>query len=233
MSALTAQDIVEAQAALGITARELSAALGKHAATVSSYKSGRQPIPQEVAIKLAELLQHESQRIATMTNKVTSALSVGELITFQNTRNKRTTHVTEGRFMRRQATNKSTTLPAYRMTKRQFDVYVHALRSWQTEVRELARQHGDANRQRDYALELADIKAMAAIAPRAMPYDVVIESREWDVVSRALRHHSKTDPYAFSFYQTWRKNRGAGSYLNYRAKIIEQRLTKSSAIRES
>lgn len=224
LSKMTAHEIVECQAALGLTARAFAQALGKATPTLSSYKSGRFAIPMEVANRTNELIQHEKQQIEKLASNINATITLGQLISFQNTRKKSLVHNTEARFMRRQLPVSTKTLPPYRMTKRQFTAYVAALASWHAHIKQLLRLYNDEARQRDYTLELADIKALATSAPRAMPYDVVIQANEWDVVSRALRHHGKAAPYAYSFYQTWRKNRGAGSYLNFRQRAIEARL---------
>lgn len=229
MSTLSAHDFTQAQGALGITARELALALGRHQASISAYKSGRSPIPNEVAIKLQELLQHEVRKISEISNMTQAAITIGSMITFQNTRKKPALHTTEARFMRRQLPVSTSTLPAYRLTHRQWQCYVSALEQWFVHVKgSMKLYQADGQRKRDYELELADIKALASGAPRALPYDVVLQINEWDVVSRALRHCAVTNPYAYSLYQTWRKNRGAGSYLNYRAKQIEARLASKT-----
>lgn len=227
MSNMTPHAFVEIQGALGLNTQELAAKLDLAPGTVSNYKSGRYGIPNEVVRKLEDLLKHEYEKVAELRNQVAGAISITELLTFQNTvRKSREIPNTLGRFMRRAESHPaaSKTLPVYRMNARQWGCYVQALGAWHEHVQYLSRHYHDETRQKDYRLELADIKALAASVPRAIPYDVVIQAGEWDVVSRALRHYSKTDPYAFSFYQTWRKNRGAGSYLTYRKSLIEQRI---------
>ena len=97
------------------------------------------------------------------------------------------------------------------------NVYVEALSRWQLHVRELARTYTDEARQRDYSLEMHDIRAMASSAPRAVPYDVYIERSQWDVVSRALRHLA-TDPAHYAAAHALRTHWGKHRFSGYLAR---------------
>ncbi len=97
------------------------------------------------------------------------------------------------------------------------NIYIMALSRWQLHVRELARTYTDEARQRDYSLELHDIRVMADSAPRAAPYDVYIERSQWDVVSRALRHLA-TDPDHYAKAHALRTHWGKHRFSGYLAR---------------
>jgi hypothetical protein len=213
LSDWTDQTFVECVAALGMEYKDMARALGKHQSTISHYATGRQKIPRDVALKIMGMIEAERERLAHVHGM--GAASLGQLITYHNEHKDRDVpHRTEGRFMRRQDAPDLRTFPAYRMSAERMSVYVEALQGWAARVRVLAVTHTDEARQRDYKLELADLKAMAACTPRNAPYDVCITRTEWDVVSRALRHHATKgrDQYraAHSLRTHWLKHRGAG-----------------------
>lgn len=216
LSDMTDQQFIECVAALDMTYKEVGRALGKHQATISGYVTGRQRIPRDVAIHLANLIDAKRKQLDTLYNL--GKASIGEMIIFANEHKRPAVHQTLGRFMRRQDPPNTKTFPVYRMTAERFKVYAEALAAWSERVRELARIYTDEIRQRDYHLELADLKAMAAIAPRCAPYDVCITVTEWDVVSRALRHYGtkgKAEYRAAAALRThWKRHRGAGFPIN-------------------
>jgi hypothetical protein len=217
LSAMTAQQFVEYTGALG-DYKDLRPLLGKSQPTISCYATGRHPIPLEVANKLHDLIVERASKLRQMGEQIHATnmeAMVSSLIVYQNEHKDRSLpYHTEARFMRRQLDQDTRTYPAYRMTLERYQIYVRALASWRDRVRELAREHTDKARQRDYTLELADIKAMADCAPRCAPYDVLIQYNEWDVVSRALRHLGKADPNLYlpteALRQHWSRHRGSG-----------------------
>jgi hypothetical protein len=215
LSAMSAQDFVEATGALGLNYKQMARTLNKRQPTVSGYATGRHPIPQDVAEQIGKLLDAHLKEVKELGYRVNAANPVGSLIVYHNERKDRNEpHRTEGRFMRR--TNKPDTrvFPAYRMSLERYQTYIAALSSWNHHVRGLALKHGDEKRQRDYRLELADIKLLADTAPRNAPYDMYIEHSQWDVVSRALRHYASldSDKYraAHALRMHWWKYRGSG-----------------------
>lgn len=208
LSDMTAQDLLEHIAALGMNRKEFAAAVGKALSTVSNYTNGRFPIPQDVAQATVRLVQAKAQALHIRASN--AAAQVGQLITLHNQTRAPDKHRTEARFMRRQGEQDTTTFPVYRMSVEKYAIYVQALAAWTEHVRSLAREHDDEARQRDYALELADLQALASSAPRNAPYDVVIQRNEWYVVSRALRHLAQSKPEALALYQHWRKYKGCG-----------------------
>lgn len=217
LSALTSQDVVEITAALGLNYKQLASALGKHQATISGYISGN-PVPQDVADKLQAMLVARRKQIEQSEGIILA--SRGSMIVYQNEHKSRDQpHRTEARFMRRQAEPDTRTFPVYRMSRERFRVYAEALSKWAAHVRELARTYTDEKRQRDYQLELADLKAMAETAPRAAPYDVCITRTEWDVVSRALRHLATKDSDSLRCH--WLRYRGSG-YPKHRPTASQQ-----------
>jgi len=206
ISNMTAQDLFEHMAALGLNRKGLASVLEKHPSTISNYLNGRFPIPQDVAQRVAKLVQERAQQLQI--HAANAASQIGPLITYHNQTKTPELHRTESRFMRKQNKPDTSTYPVYRMSAERMNVLVSALTAWQEKVRELAQKHGDEARQRDYALELADLKALIAALPRHAPYDVVIQRNEWDVISRALRHLNT--PQAIALYQHWRRHKGCG-----------------------
>lgn len=206
LSDWTAQQFVESVAALGMNYKAMAAALGKRHPTISAYSTGRNPIPQSVAIKINGMLTDKRDSLAIILG--TGQASIGQLINYHNEHKVPALHRTDKRFMRRQGTPDLRTYPLYRLRPDRYQTYLMALSTWAKHVRTLALEHTDEARQRDYALELADIRAMAAAAPRNAPYDVCITRVEWDVVSRALRHVG-TKP-ALALVCHWRRHKGAG-----------------------
>jgi len=209
---MTSQDFIEVMGALHLNRKHMAAALGKRGPTITGYMNGK-PIPVDVAERIQSLLKQERERIQRAEGLTLS--SVGSMIVYQNERKKPALHQTFARFGRRQRPPDTRTFPTYRMSRERFGVYLEALSKWAAHVRELAREYTDHARQRDYALELADLKQLAETAPRNAPYDVCITRTEWDVVSRALRHlaasgdHQKyRDAHALRVH--WLKYRGSG-----------------------
>lgn len=197
MSDMTAQQFIEAMAALGFNQKTMAVELARvlkrrrsyARPTISNYATGKAKIPAEVAQAIAHMCRERAERL-----RITAASAedmIGKLIVHTNqTKARFEPHRTEGRFMRRQGKPDTRTYPPYRLTPARMQTLLSALAGWQVRVRELAQQYTDEVRQRDYALELADIKAIVASLPKHAPYDVVIQRNEWDVISRALRHAS-------------------------------------------
>lgn len=217
LSTMTAQQFVEHVGALGLSYKEVGPILGKSQPTISCYATGRHPIPLEVAEALRDHINKKAAELKARGEQLGAADVVSSLIMYHNEHKDRSLpYRTEGRFMRRQPKGQPDTrvYPAYRMSRERYVLYVRALASWRDRVRELALEHTDAAHQRDYRLELADIKAMADCAPRQAPYDVLISRCEWDVVSRALRHLGKADPSLYlpteALRQHWARHKGAG-----------------------
>ena len=215
MSDMTAQQFVEAMAALGFNQKTMSVELARvlkrrrnyARPTISNYATGKAKIPVEVSQAIAHMCRERAERLRIAATSAEDM--IGKLIVYTNqTQARFEPHRTEGRFMRRQNKPDTSTYPVYRMNVERMDVLVSALASWQEKVRALAQQHSDEARQRDYALELAYIKAIAASLPRTLPYDVVIQRNEWGVISRALRHWNT--PQAIALYQHWRRYKGCG-----------------------
>jgi hypothetical protein len=213
LSDWTDQNFVEAVGALGMEYKDMARALGKHQATISHYATGRQKVPRDVALKILGMIDAEREKLSHVYGM--GQASIGQLITHHNEHRKAGVHKTEGRFMRRQGQPDTRTFPTYRMSVERYAIYVEALAAWSQRVRELAATHTDEVRQRDYKLELADLKAMSASAPRHAPYDVCITRTEWDVVSRALRHFAATGDRAdyraaHALRTHWQRHRGCG-----------------------
>lgn len=229
LSNWTDQQFIECTAALGLDYKQMARALGKHRATVSHYVTGRQKIPRDVAERVLKMLDERRQQLSHVIGMGTA--SIGELIVYANEHKRPVIHQTEGRFMRRQDPPDTRTFPAYRMTAERFKVYAEALAAWTVRVRELALTYTDEVRQRDYRLELADLKAMAASAPRNAPYDVCITFTEWDVVSRALRHYATMgkDQYrkAHALRTHWKRHRGAGFPIRRHTTVSHSAITKA------
>lgn len=197
MSDMTAQQFVEAMAALGFNQKTMSVELARvlkrrrnyARPTISNYATGKAKIPVEVAQAIAHMCRERAERLRIAATSAEDM--IGKLIVHTNqTQARFEPHRTEGRFMRRQGEADTRTYPPYRLTAARMQTLLSALAGWQVRVRELAQQYTDEARQRDYALELADLKALVAALPRHAPYDVVIQRNEWDVISRALRHAS-------------------------------------------
>lgn len=189
LSNMTAQEFVEAMAALGLNGRTMAIELDRHPSLITRYQNG-QPIPTEIARRLEALLNAKRREIERVTGQVNA--SVGSMIVYNNQRKLPVLHQNLGRFARRQRPPDMRTYPVYRMSADKFAMYLEALSKWQARVRELALKYTDSARQRDYTLELADLRSLAESAPRHAPYDVCITRSEWDVVSRALRFYGTT-----------------------------------------
>jgi|SRR5262245_8040402 len=212
LSNMTSQEFIEIKAALGFNRKAMAEALNKAGATITGYENGK-AIPIDTVERLSALLKDARERIQR-SEGVTLA-NTGSMIVYRNERKGPELHQTLARFGRRQRPPDTRTFPVYRMSRERYQVYAEALAGWTKHVRELAREYTDAARQRDYQLELADLQALAASAPRSAPYDVCITRTEWDVVSRALRHlaasgdHQKyKDAHALRVH--WLKYRGSG-----------------------
>lgn len=216
LSDMTAQEFVECAGALGLSYTKLAAELRKSQPTISLYANGRQAIPLEVANQLKAMIATRVQKLSELGANIKADNVIGSLIVYHNQTKNPTPHSTVGRFMRRQPKGQPDTrvYPAYRMSVERYKLYVSALASWRDRVRELALEHTDEARQRDYALELADLKAMAACMPRNAPYDILLQHNEWDVVSRALRHLGTKSPELYrataALRMHWSKHKGAG-----------------------
>jgi len=215
LSDMTAQEFVECTGALGLSYSKLALELRKSQPTISLYANGRQAIPLEVAEQLKAMIATRVQKLTALGTEIKANNVVGSLIMYHNQTKNPQPHPTTGRFMRRQVPKPDTTVyPPYRMTHERYKLFVSALASWRDRVRELALEHTDTARQRDYQLELADIKAMADTLPRNAPYDVLIQRNEWDVVSRALRHLGTQSPELYRSTSAlrchWSKYKGAG-----------------------
>lgn len=211
LSDWTDQQFVEAVAALGMEYKDMARALRKHQSTISSYSTGRQRIPREVAERITAMIDAKRESLKHISNMAHA--NIGQLITFHNERKQSVPHRTEGRFMRRQNTPDTSTYPVYRMSRERMLVYAEALRVWHEHVTDLARTYTDEARQRDYRLELADLKALASSAPRNAPYDVCITRTEWQVIGRALLHLAKQpDKYrpAHALRSHWDRHKGCG-----------------------
>jgi hypothetical protein len=216
LSAMTAQEFIEAKAALGFNRKQFAQALNRRGPTITGYENGH-PIPVEVTERIRELIIAEREKIKARDNQLLDiSAGLGSMIVYQNEQRRQRgdePHRTAGRFMRRQRTPDTATYPAYRMSRERFEVYVLAIAKWTERVRELARQYTDEQRQRDYQLELRDLQQMAATAPRNAPYDVCIQRSEWHVVSRALRHLASVEGFydrAHALRCHWCKHKGAG-----------------------
>jgi hypothetical protein len=215
LSDLTAQDFVEFTAALGLNYKGMARVLNKRQATISGYVSGKHPIPMDVADQIKRLVDAKAKEFKELGYRINAASPVGSLIVCQNERKDRNARYhTEGRLYRRQDKPDTRVFPAYRMSLERYQVYVKALSLWQARVLELAKTYTTEAHQRDYRLEMADIKLLADTAPRHAPYDILIEHSQWDVVSRALRHYATLDHdcyrAAHALRSHWWKYRGSG-----------------------
>lgn len=214
LSQMTAQEFVEIMAALGLNGRTMAQALNRSPSLITRYMNGS-PIPVEIVHVLNDLLKAKRQEIELAAGVANA--TVGAMILFNNGRKRPELHQTLGRFGRRQRKPDTRLLPKYRMTRERMAIYLEALSRWQQHVRQLAATYNDEARQRDYQLEFHDIRAMAASAPRAMPYDVYIERSQWDVVSRALRHLA-TDPEFYARAHALRTHWGKHRFSGYLAR---------------
>lgn len=224
LSNMSAQEFVEHVGALGLRYADMAERLHKSQPAISRYANGHQRIPQDVADELRKLIDAKVAELTARGETIKAQNTIGSLIVYHNeARRKRPErHHTQGRFMRRQGHQDTRTFPAYRMSVDRFRVYAEALLLWRERIRELALEHGDEPRQRDYRLELADLKQLAATAPRNAPYEVCITRVEWGVVSRALRHmtsklrdsDAEKAKAADSLRCHWLKYRGSGYPIN-------------------
>lgn len=215
LSTMTAQDFVEATGALGLNYKSMAAALSKRQTTISGYVTGRHPIPKDVADQIARLIKAKVEHLNGVGYKVSATNPIGSLIVYHNEhRDRAAPYRTEGRLYKRLLKPDTRVFPAYRMSLDRYQTYIEALSSWNHRVRGLAQRYTDNTRQREYRLELADIKLLADTAPRNAPYDVLIEYSQWDVVSRALRHYATIDHdkyrAAHALRSHWWKYRGSG-----------------------
>lgn len=220
LSNMTDQQFIECVAALDMNYKQVATALRKHQSTISGYASGRNPIPREIVASLQLMIDAKIKQLDAIYH--IGKASIGQMITIANEHKRPSVHQTEGRFMRRQDPPDTRTYPVYRMSPERFKTYAEALAVWNTEVHRLAHIYTDEIRQRDYKLEIADLKAMAASAPRQAPYDVCITRTEWDVVSRMLRHYAKQGKAeyraAHALRAHWNRHKGAGFPINRKAR---------------
>jgi predicted transcriptional regulator len=217
LSNMTPQEFVEFTAALGLKYKGIAEALGKSQACISKYISGERPIPLEVGLRIEQLVKERVAKLRALGERIsgsTAADAVGSLIVYHNERKPADQHHTLGRLLRRQHKPDTRVFPAYRMSLERYQVYVKALSLWQARILELAKTYTTEAHQRDYRLEMADIKLLADTAPRHAPYDILIEHSQWDVVSRALRHYATLDHdcyrAAHALRSHWWKYRGSG-----------------------
>ena len=226
LSTMTAQDFVRAIGALGLRhkdmGRELARVLGRQKAvslpSVSNYATGRQIIPLDIAQAVHTLCDQQATELEEVSRLIKSRdfdTRVSNLIQYQNDKRRRShrldrAHSTAGRFMNRQSAEGMSTklLAPYRIRLKYYPVLVRSLAAWHQRVLELARLYTDQARQRDYQLEVADIKALAAGLPRALPYEAHVSKAEWQVIGRALRHDGTKE--AIALYQHWKKHKGCG-----------------------
>lgn len=218
LSNMTAQDLVEHRAALGMAVGELGRALNKGTSTISNYEAGRHRIPLQVALDVRKLLEAKIEQVSLQVGKAAAQISLTDMIIQHNVLRQsspKRLHTTEMRLLRklREVEEKPIVFPAYRLSTRQYARYVSALKEWHVEIQRRLVLYTDPVRQRELSLELADLKVMASTAPRHRPYDVTLTNHEWAVLSRALRHAGMSDQYATSLRLVWARNRGAGSYL--------------------
>lgn len=230
LSTMTADTFVASIGALGVTQRELGhmlmVELGRKRAyrrqTISKYATGNWAIPQDVADAIARICQNRahSMQLAADAAKAPVGINalIGKLLVHTNQRKRPAVHPTEGRFMRRQTPVGMDTmlLPAYRLRHQHLAVYATSLKHWSDYVRGLAHHYTDQARQRDYQLELADLKCVVDATPRQAPYDIRITYAQWQVVNRALLHSARRlhNPKANSLRVHWFQHRGSGYPVN-------------------
>lgn len=228
MSDMSAHEFVQFVGAIGLTYSRLAVELRKSQPTISLYASGKQPIPMDVARQLKYLIDVRAKKLLHCQSMVKAHDEVVSALIIHNNEARfaaREPHVTAGRFMRRQNQPDTRTYPLYRLSLDRYKLFIAALTAWDTQVKALARMHTDTARQRDYTLELADLKAIAATAPRNAPYDICLQRSEWDVVSRALRHYGSITPEHYNptaaLRTHWSKYKAAG-YPPHRGHTSEQ-----------
>lgn len=237
LSNMTDQDFLRAIGALGLRHKdighELARALGRQRAvsrsSISCYATGRNPIPLDIATGIQKLVDEKAAQLRDISASYETRVS--RLIEYHNQRrrtNPSAPHMTEGRFMNRQTAEGTDTklLAPYRIRRKYYPVLARSLAAWHAHVIELARKHTDQARQRDYQLEHADLKALAASLPRSLPYEAHVSKAEWQVIGRALRHDGSKE--AIALYQHWKKHKGCGYPIPSRHTAFSQERSVTS-----
>lgn len=201
-------------------------------AMISHYATGRCPIPLDVAQAAHTLCEEKARELHGITARGEYAVTALRNMHMGPSRKGHT--ATEGRFMNRQQGDgvNTTMLPPYRMRPKHYGTLVHALVAWKAHVHELAKKHGSPDHQKDYQMELADLRAIVTHMPRELPYEFHVQVSEWGVIARALRHYHQAhqSKAAYAIYQHWRRHRGGGFPTYYKAACGCQHLTATKRV---
>lgn len=235
LSVFTADDMRLAIGACGTTIRGMAIRLGVSRSTMGAYVTGRCAVPQHVADRVRTIIVEHSRK--WFTPEQAAQLATLDLAARTNAernteRLQATGHAlppgyTKGRLPKRQKDDPllRTVHPPYRVRERYSVLLVAALRHWAKVIHERTRHEATSSpaHLRDYALEMADIKAIMIHIPQDVrggtlhAFDIQITEAEWKCISRALRNYAeyahpqgKRDGPAHVFYQHWRKHRFAG-----------------------
>ena len=209
--------VFHARAALRLTCKRLADELGLKQPTISGYQRGN-PLPQETYLKIRQMLLARHAWLKTQNcPDLKDPMDIHNMNVQQNLLDmaqgqKPGEHYQSGRLLRRSDTPSTERFPAYCLTRARWEVYVLALSAQRKHVLWKQQHHTLALCQRDYRIDLANLKALAENLPRSLPYNVRLRHTDWPTVSSALRHLG-TLP-ALALYDHWKKHRFSGFPVN-------------------
>lgn len=211
VAAMTAQEFVEAVAMSGRKYNELAVTLGKSASIMSKYATGRVPVPEPIRAKLQELIEEREKFL-----KTSGWLQPGQDVAAANAALRQATQATAPRLylVKRRSTITPRQYPPYRFTHEKLLLFVDCIKRYLAFVRGERQAADNTQRVADLDAEIKDVILLARQAADLVhstpPYNFHINSLEWYVVSRILRHgyehHGMV--WARSMYQHWRKHKG-------------------------
>ena len=224
MSDMSAQDLVEATAALGCNYKALAERIGRSHTSVSHYVNGKKPIPLDIAKAVGFLLEARAKEINLLARRtIVSAADIGAMIVHTN-EIRQASERQRGALARRALCMAHRLDPPdtrvwepYRLGYRKVLTLARALVAWKQECESRLRTRlDDARRIRMHVLELADLKAIMASLPRTLPYEILFTHTEWEVIARSLRWFyslnikSHEHASAYALYQHMRRHKHVG-----------------------
>lgn len=212
IAAMTAQEFIGAVSMTGLKYNQIAMDLSKSSSMISKYASGRVPVPEHIRARLQKMVADRAEflRTAGWMQPADTDIAAGNLAL------KMATHDVLPRLylVNRRSTATPRQYPPYRMTHEKLRLFIDSIKRYLGFVRSERQATKDPQRVQDLDMEIADVCRLARQAAEVIhgepPYEIHINSLEWYVVSRLLRHayDSHSLVWARSMYQHWRKYKG-------------------------
>lgn len=223
LSDMTAQQFMEAAAAMGLEYKQLAIRLDRSPTQVSLYASGKRPIPVTIAHALGDLLKARAAELTRLSGQLFAEGAIGQMIAYTNQERQKREWSPDHRhhnalaLKRRLHPQDHLMWEPMRIGADRALMLLRALADWRTECkRRIATELDTENLHRQYRLELAEVVVIAGHLPRTAPYEFVFSRGEWHVIARALCWQHKLDPKnseygkRYALYQFLRRHKGTG-----------------------